>query len=112
MAKYLFEANDTPQGVTGVQSGGSSRRDATRRDAIAKMAETSAAPGGLLLRLGKARLVRPRRPPRHESATAVALDVKSDGRAEVGTVVLLTPEEVDAGAQAPLSPATGFLTGA
>jgi hypothetical protein len=38
----------------------------------------------------------------------VALDVKSDGRAEVGTVVLLTPEEVDAGAQAPLSPATGF----
>ena len=35
MAKYLIEANYTPQGVKGVQSGGGS----SRRDAIAQMVE-------------------------------------------------------------------------
>ena len=38
-------------------------------------------------------------PPDNESATAVALTVNAAGGATVKTVVLLTPEEVDAAAQ-------------
>jgi uncharacterized protein with GYD domain len=96
MAKYLFEASYTQQGVKGVQSGGGS----SRRDAIAKMAEGL---GGKLesfyFAFGESDAYGIADLPDNESATAVALTVNSAGGAEVRTVVLLTPEEVDAAAQ-------------
>jgi uncharacterized protein with GYD domain len=96
MAKYLFEASYTQQGVKGVQSGGGS----SRRDAIAQMVEGL---GGKLESLyfafGQRDVYVIVDLPDNESATAVALTVNSAGGAAVRTVVLLTPEEVDAAAQ-------------
>ena len=96
MAKYLIEANYTPQGVKGVQSGGGS----SRRDAIAQMVEGV---GGKLESLyfafGERDVYVIVDLPDNESAAAVALTVNSAGGAAVRTVVLLTPEEVDAAAQ-------------
>jgi uncharacterized protein with GYD domain len=96
MAKYLFEASYTQQGVKGVQTGGGS----SRRDAIAQMVEGL---GGKLESLyfafGQRDVYVIVDLPDNESATAVALTVNSAGGAAVRTVVLLTPEEVDAAAQ-------------
>jgi uncharacterized protein with GYD domain len=96
MAKYLFEASYTQQGVKGVQSGGGS----SRRDAIAQMVEGL---GGKLESLyfafGQRDVYVIVDLPDNESAAAVALTVNSAGGAAVRTVVLLTPEEVDAAAQ-------------
>jgi uncharacterized protein with GYD domain len=100
MAKYLFEANYTQQGLKGVQSGGGS----SRRDAIAQMAEGV---GGKLesfyFAFGERDAYVIVDLPDNESATAVALAVNSAGGAAVRTVVLLTPEEVDAAAQRSVS---------
>jgi uncharacterized protein with GYD domain len=96
MAKYLFEASYTQQGVKGVQSGGGS----SRRDAIAQMVEGL---GGKLESLyfafGQRDVYVIVDLPDNESAAAVALTVNSAGGAALKTVVLLTPEEVDAAAQ-------------
>jgi uncharacterized protein with GYD domain len=96
MAKYLFEASYTLQGVKGVQSEGGS----SRRDAIATMAEGM---GGKLesfhFAFGDRDAYVIADLPDKESAAAVALAVNSSGGAEVRTVVLLTPEEVDAAAK-------------
>lgn len=92
MAKYLFEASYTPQGVKGVQSAGGS----SRRDAVAQMAEGV---GGKLesfyFAFGDRDAYVLVDLPDNESAAAVALAVNAAGAAEVRTVVLLTPEEVD-----------------
>ena len=96
MAKYLFEASYTPQGVKGVQSAGGS----SRRDAVAAMAEGV---GGELesfyFAFGDRDAYVIVDLPDNESAAAVALAVNGAGGAEVRTVVLLTPEEVDAAAK-------------
>lgn len=92
MAKYLFEASYTPQGVKGVQSAGGS----SRRDAVAQMAEGV---GGKLesfyFAFGDRDAYVLVDLPDNESAAAVALAVNAAGAAEVRTVVLLTPEQVD-----------------
>jgi uncharacterized protein with GYD domain len=96
MAKYLFEASYTQQGVKGVQSGGGS----SRRDAIAQMVEgVGGKLEGLYFAFGERDVYVIVDLPDNESATAVALTVNSAGGAAVRTVVLLTPEEVDAAAQ-------------
>jgi uncharacterized protein with GYD domain len=96
MAKYLFEASYSLEGVKGVQSAGGS----SRRDAIANMAEGV---GGKLesfyFAFGDRDAYVVVDLPDNESAAAVALAVNSSGGAEVRTVVLLTPEEVDAAAK-------------
>lgn len=96
MPKFLFEAMYTPDGVKGVQSEGGS----SRRDAIAKVAESV---GGTLesfhFAFGERDAYVVADLPDNESAAAVALTVNGSGGANVKTVVLLTPEEVDAAAQ-------------
>ena len=96
MPKYLFEASYTLDGVKGVQSAGGS----SRRDAVAAVAESV---GGRLeaffFAFGDRDAYVIADLPDNESATAVALTVNSTGGATVRTVVLLTPEEVDAAAQ-------------
>jgi uncharacterized protein with GYD domain len=96
VAKYLIEANYTQQGIKGVQSGGGS----SRRDAIAQMVEgVGGKLEGLYFAFGERDVYVIVDLPDNESATAVALTVNSAGGAAVRTVVLLTPEEVDAAAQ-------------
>jgi uncharacterized protein with GYD domain len=96
MPKFLFEASYTPDGVKGVQSAGGS----SRRDAIAKMTEDM---GGKLesfhFAFGDTDAYVIVDIPDTEGATAVALAVNASGAATVKTVMLLTPEEVDAAAQ-------------
>ena len=96
MPRYLIEASYTLEGVKGVQrSGGTSRRDA-----IAALAESV---GGQLESLyfafGDHDAYVIVDLPDNESAAAVALTVNAAGGAAVRTVVLLTPEEVDAAAK-------------
>jgi uncharacterized protein with GYD domain len=96
MPKYLIEASYTLEGVKGVQSAGGS----SRRDAVAQVAESV---GGRLetfyFAFGDRDAYVIVDLPDNESATAVALTVNASGGASIKTVVLLTPEEVDAAAK-------------
>jgi uncharacterized protein with GYD domain len=96
MPKYLIEASYTQEGVRGIQSGGGS----SRRDAIAKLAESS---GGKLesfyFAFGDRDVYTIVELPDNETATAVALTVNSSGAVNIRTTVLVTPEEVDAAAK-------------
>ena len=96
MPKFLFEASYTLDGVKGVQSAGGS----SRRDAVAQVAESV---GGRLeafyFAFGDSDAYVIVDLPDNESAAAVAVTVNAAGGATVKTVVLLTPEEVDAAAQ-------------
>ena len=96
MPYFLFEASYTADGVKGLQSEGGT----SRRDAIAKVAESV---GGRLESLyfafGERDLYTVVELPDNESATAVALTVNASGAVRVRTTVLLTPEEVDAAAK-------------
>jgi len=96
MPKFLFEASYTLDGVKGVQSAGGT----SRRDAVAQVAESV---GGQLesfyFAFGDRDAYVIVDLPDHESAAAVALTVNAAGGATVRTVVLLTPDEVDAAAK-------------
>ena len=96
MPKFLIEASYTLDGVKGIQSAGGS----TRREAVAKVAESV---GGSLesfhFAFGDRDAYVVADLPDNESATAVALTVNASGAVTVRTVVLLTPEEVDAAAK-------------
>ena len=96
MPKFLIEASYTLDGVKGVQSAGGS----SRREAVAQLAESV---GGQLeafyFAFGDADAYVIVDLPDNESATAVALTVNAGGGATAKTVVLLTPEEVNAATQ-------------
>jgi uncharacterized protein with GYD domain len=96
MPKFLFKATYTADGVKGVQSAGGT----SRRDAVAQVAESV---GGRLesfyFGFGEHDAYVTVDLPDNESAVAVALTVNAAGGATVNTVVLLTPEEVDAAAK-------------
>jgi uncharacterized protein with GYD domain len=95
MPKYLIEGSYTLDGVKGVQSAGGT----SRRDAIAKLAESV---GGQLesfyFAFGDRDVYTIVDLPDNESAAAVALTATAAGGVALRTVVLLTPEEVDAAA--------------
>lgn len=93
MPRFLFEASYTSEGAEGVRrQGGSSRRDLAAR-AVESV-------GGRLERFyfafGDHDAYVIADLPGNESAAAVALAVSAAGGATVRTVVLLTPDEVDA----------------
>jgi uncharacterized protein with GYD domain len=96
MPKFLFEAAYTLDGTKGLQRAGGS----SRRDAIAAVAEGL---GGRLesiyFAFGERDVYVTLELPDNESAAAVALAVNASGGTTVRTVVLLTPEEVDAAAR-------------
>jgi uncharacterized protein with GYD domain len=96
MPNFLIEASYTVDGVKGVQSAGGT----SRRDAVAKVAQSV---GGSLeafyFAFGDHDAYVVVDLPDNESAAAVALTVNAAGGATAKTVVLLTPEEVDAAAK-------------
>jgi uncharacterized protein with GYD domain len=96
MPKYLITANYTTEGVKGLQSaGGSSRVDAVKAalDSVGGSLES------FHFAFGDADAYVIAEVPDNQSAAAVALAVNSSGAAVTKTIVLLTPEEVDAAAQ-------------
>jgi uncharacterized protein with GYD domain len=96
MPKFLFKASYSPEGVAGVVAKGGS----ARRDAIKQLVEAN---GGSLeafyFAYGDTDVYAIGELPDNETATAIALAINRDGRVTVRTVVLLTPEEVDAAAK-------------
>ena len=92
MPKFLFEASYTVEGTKGLQHEGGS----SRRDAVAKAVQSV---GGRLehfyFAFGDHDAFAIADLPDNESAAAVALSVGAAGGANVRTVVLLTPEEID-----------------
>jgi uncharacterized protein with GYD domain len=95
MSKFLFEASYTSEGVKGLQGeGGTSRRQA--------VADAVEAQGGTLetfyFGFGKHDAFAIVDLPDNETAAALALAINAGGAVVVRTVVLLTPEEVDAAA--------------
>jgi uncharacterized protein with GYD domain len=96
MPRFLFEASYTAEGVKGLRrQGGTSRRDAVARAALSV--------GGRLehfyFGFGRTDAFAVANLPDNESAAAFALAVGEAGGASVQTVVLLTPEELDAAAK-------------
>jgi len=96
MPKYLFEASYSADAMKGIQSGGGS----ARREVVSQLAEGL---GGRLesfhFAFGEHDAYVVVELPDNESAAAVALTVGGSGAVSLKTVVLLTPEEVDAAAQ-------------
>jgi uncharacterized protein with GYD domain len=96
MPKFLIEASLTVQGVKGVQAEGG----AARREAVSKAVESV---GGQLeafyFAFGDRDVYVVADFPDNESAAAMALAVNSSGAVTTRTVVLLTPEDVDAAAK-------------
>jgi uncharacterized protein with GYD domain len=93
MPKFMFEACYSAEGAKGIaEKGGSARVDAVR--------QAFEAVGGKLesfhFAFGDADVYAIGDLPDNETATALALTINADGRTKVKTVVLLTPEEVDA----------------
>jgi uncharacterized protein with GYD domain len=96
MPKFLFEASYSPEGTKGIQDGGGT----SRRDTIAEMAQTG---GGqldcLYFAFGENDVYAVLDLPDNATAAAFALAVNASGSTRLRTVVLLTPEEVDAAAK-------------
>jgi uncharacterized protein with GYD domain len=93
MAKYLWKVSYTQAGVKGVlKEGGSSRRDMVEK--------LTAGLGGSLeafyFAFGDEDVYVIADVPDAETAAAVSLTVGAAGAASIETVVLLTPEQVDA----------------
>jgi uncharacterized protein with GYD domain len=96
MPKYLVTASYTTEGVKGVQSaGGSSRVEAVR----AALENVGGSLESFHFGFGDADAYVIADMPDNQAAAAVALAVSASGGAVVKTIVLLTPEEVDAAAQ-------------
>jgi uncharacterized protein with GYD domain len=96
MPKYLIEGSYSAQGADGIRNKGGS----TRRDAVAEMVSGL---GGevesFYFAFGASDVYVTVDLPDNEAAAAVALAVNAAGTVAIKTVVLLTPEEVDAAAE-------------
>jgi uncharacterized protein with GYD domain len=94
--KYLWKASYTPAGARGVaKDGGSSRVDAVKK-AVESVGGTLDA---FYFAFGGADAYVIADLPDNETAAAIALTVNQSDRASVETVVLVTPEEMDAAAK-------------
>jgi uncharacterized protein with GYD domain len=96
MAKFLFKASYSSEGVRGVAAKGGS----ARREAIAQLFDAHGGKlEGFYFAFGDTDVYAFAELPGNETATAIALAINADGRTKVQTVVLLTPEEVDEAAR-------------
>lgn len=94
MAKFLWKASYTIDGVKGVVKDGGTGR----RDAVQKLIESA---GGKMeafyFAFGEADVYVIADLPDNATAAAVSAAVNASGAVELGTVTLLTPEEMDQG---------------
>jgi len=96
MPKFLFEASYTSDGIKGIQRAGGT----SRRDAITQMAEgVGGRLDSLYFAFGERDIFAIFDLPDNETAAAFALTVNASHTTRLRTVVLLTPEEVDAAAK-------------
>jgi uncharacterized protein with GYD domain len=96
MPKYLIEASYTSEGVGGVaDKGGSARRDAV--DAL--IASARGKLESFYFAFGDADAYVVAELPSDEAAAGLAMSINRSGSTKIRTVVLLTPEQVDAAAK-------------
>jgi Uncharacterized conserved protein len=96
MAKYLYQASYTAEGVRGLlKDGGSSRREAVKK-MIGSLGGTMEA---FYYAFGADDVYLVVDVPDNVTAAAAALAVGSSGAVKIRTTVLLTPEEMDAAAK-------------
>jgi uncharacterized protein with GYD domain len=96
MAKYLYQASYTAEGVRGLlKDGGSSRREAVKK-MIGSLGGTLEA---FYYAFGADDVYLIVDVPDNVTAAAAALAVGSSGAVKIRTTVLLTPEEMDAAAK-------------
>jgi uncharacterized protein with GYD domain len=96
MPKFLIEASYSSEGVTGVaDKGGTARREAVE--------QLIAAAGGKMesfyFAFGDADVYVIAELPSDEAAAGLALSINRSGSTKIRTIVLLTPEQVDAAAK-------------
>jgi len=96
MPNYLIEANYTCEGIKGLSREGGTSRRAAIENTIKSVGGTLEA---VYYAFGKTDIYILVDLPDNASAAAIALTVGATGGATVRTVVLLTPEEVDAAAK-------------
>jgi uncharacterized protein with GYD domain len=97
MARYLWQASYTAEGIRGLlDEGGTGRMDAIERITVQEL-------GGVVeafyFAFGEHDVFVIADVPDHVTAAAISLAVGASGAVNVKTTVLLTPEEVDAAAR-------------
>ncbi len=92
MAKYLYLASYTPEGLKGLFKDGGSKR---REDLRAALKELNGKLETLYFAFGDNDVYSIVDVPDHVSAATIALKINASGAAKVKTVVLLTPEQID-----------------
>jgi uncharacterized protein with GYD domain len=96
MPKYLIQASYTVEGLGGIRAkGGSSRRDAVAASIKSGGGQMEA----FYFAFGEDDVYVIADLPDNEAAAAFALTVNASGAVTTKTIVLLTPEEVDAAAK-------------
>jgi len=92
MAKYLFKASLSPEGIEGVLAEGGTARRTVTKQAVESL-------GGALESFyyvfGDDDVIVICDLPDNETAAAFAMETSATGRVAVSTSVLITPEEVD-----------------
>jgi uncharacterized protein with GYD domain len=92
MAKFLFKASLSPEGVAGVMAEGGTARRAVVKKALESLGGTLES---FYFAFGDDDVVVICELPDNQTAAAFAMETSASGRVAVSTSVLLTPEEVD-----------------
>ena len=93
MPKFLFEGRYSPDGVKGLlKDGGSGRREAVQK----LIASVGGRMESMYFAFGGTDVYIIAEMPDNAAAAAVALAVARSGKASANTIVLMTPEEIDA----------------
>lgn len=92
MAKFLFLASYTQEGLKGLLKDGGSKR---KKDLGAAVKELNGTLETLYFAFGETDVYSIVDIPDNVSAATIALKINASGAAKVKTVVLLTPEQVD-----------------
>jgi uncharacterized protein with GYD domain len=96
MPKFMIEASYTSEGVTGVaDKGGTARRDAVEQ----LIASAGGKMESFYFAFGDADVYVIAELPSDEAAAGLALSINRSGSTKIRTIVLLTPEQVDAAAK-------------
>ena len=99
MPKYLIEANYTLEGVRGVmKEGGSKRRDA----AAAAIESVGGKMEAFYFAFGSPDAIVILDAPDNVSAAAASVAINATGAVQIKTVVLMTPQEMDAAVKKPV----------
>lgn len=100
MAKYMFQASYTVEGLKGLLQDGGSKRREVLESVVKEMGGTMEV---FYYAFGHDDVFGIAEMPDNVSTAALALVITASGAAKVRTVVLLTPEEIDKATQMSIS---------